>query len=136
MKWEYSCGAVVFTRKENQLLFAIVQGNSGSHSFPKGHMEGNETEQDTACREIFEEIGLHASFIPGFRATEEYDVLKKPGTRKHVTYFLSEFTNEPLTPRPGEIKAIFLLPYDQAIRRLERESARSILTSARDYLLR
>ena len=135
MNWEYSCGAVVFTRAEKQLRFVIVEGTSGSHSFPKGHMEGPETEQETARREIQEEIGLSLSFMPGFREAENYDVVKKPNTRKHVVYFLAEFGDESLTPRPGEIKQIHLLPYEEALLLLERESARRILTAARDFLL-
>ena len=136
MNWEYSCGAVVFTRRNDQLFFVIVEGNSGSHSFPKGHMEGSETEKETARREIWEETGLTPAFIPGFRETEEYDVVKKKDTRKHVTYFLAEFSDEPLSPRPGEIKELHLLPYEEALLSLERESARQILTTARGFLLR
>ena len=136
MNWEYSCGAVVFTRRNDQLFFVIVEGNSGSHSFPKGHMEGSETEKETARREIWEETGLIPAFIPGFRETEDYDVVKKTDTRKHVTYFLAEFRNEPLSPRPGEIKSLRLLPFEEALLSLERESARRILAAARDFLLR
>ena len=39
--WEYSCGAVVYTKRDRQTLFVIVQEKSGAYSFPKGHMEGN-----------------------------------------------------------------------------------------------
>ncbi|MBQ9265237.1 MAG: HIT domain-containing protein [Clostridia bacterium] len=40
MNWEYSCGAVVFTRENGQILFAIVQEQSGAYSFPKGQKCG------------------------------------------------------------------------------------------------
>lgn len=62
MNWEKSCGAIVFTRKAGQLLFVIVEEQSGACSFPKGHMEGNETEMETARREIWEETGLQPMF--------------------------------------------------------------------------
>ena len=45
MNREKSCGAVVYTRKDGQLLFVIVQEQQGAYSFPKGHVEGNETEE-------------------------------------------------------------------------------------------
>ena len=67
MNWEYSCGAVVFTRTNGNVLFVIVQEQAGAYSFPKGHMEGDETEMETARREVFEETGLHPDFLPGFR---------------------------------------------------------------------
>ena len=131
---ERSCGAVVFTRKEGRPLFVIVQEMAGAYSFPKGHMEGNETEEETARREIFEETGLRPSFLPGFREQDEYDLAERPGFRKRVTYFLAEFEGGPLTPRPGEIREILLLPYEQAVTYFEHESSRRILSAAYAFL--
>lgn len=130
MNWEKSCGAVVFTRRDGQLLFVIVQEQAGAYSFPKGHMEGDETEMETARREIFEETGLRPAFLNGFRQQDEYSLAEKPGTWKRVTYFLAEFGNEPLIPQEGEIKRIHLLPYEQAINLFEHENTRRILTEA------
>ncbi|MBR3018950.1 MAG: NUDIX domain-containing protein [Clostridia bacterium] len=130
MNWEKSCGAVVFSRKDGEIRFVIVQEMAGAYSFPKGHMEGNETEEQTARREVFEEIGLRPAFLDGFRETDEYDLREKPGTRKRVTYFLAEYQDEPLTPRPGEIRDIQLLTYDQAMRLFEYEGTRRVLTAA------
>ena len=135
MNWEYSCGAVVFTRADGQFLFVIVQEKAGAYSFPKGHMEGSETEQETARREVFEEIGLEPDFLPGFREEDEYDLAEKPGTRKHVTYFLAEYKGQPLVPRQGEIRKIQLLPYDQALLCFEHERTRSVLTRAQAFLI-
>ena len=135
MNWEYSCGAVVFTRADGQFLFVIVQEKAGAYSFPKGHMEGSETEQETARREVFEEIGLEPDFLPGFREEDEYDLAEKPGTRKLVTYFLAEYRNDkPLVPRQGEIRRIRLLPYDEALLCFEHEGTRSVLAKALAFL--
>jgi 8-oxo-dGTP pyrophosphatase MutT (NUDIX family) len=136
MNWEYSCGAIVFTRKNGQLLFVIVQEQAGAYSFPKGHMEGSETEPETARREVFEEIGLMPDFLPGFREEDEYDLAEKPGTRKRVTYFLAEYRDTPLAPRPGEIRSIQLLPYEQALLCFEHEGTRTVLTRALAFLTR
>lgn len=134
MNWEKSCGAIVYTRRNGQCLFVIVQEMAGAYSFPKGHMEGTETEMETARREIFEEIGLQPTFLPGFRETDAYDLREKPGTRKQVVYFLAEFGEEPLSPRQGEIQRILLLPYDQALQCFEHESTRRVLTAAYEFL--
>ena len=134
MNWEYSCGAVVYTRKDGEPLFVVVQEMEGAYSFPKGHMEGSETEMETARREVYEEIGLRPAFIPGFRQEDEYDLAEKPGARKRVVYYLAEFENEPLTPRPGEIRQILLLPYHDALTRFEHESSRRILTAAYAFI--
>ncbi|MBP3541040.1 MAG: NUDIX domain-containing protein [Clostridia bacterium] len=136
MNWEKSCGAIVFTRQDGQLLFVVVQEHSGHYSFPKGHVEGDETELETARREVFEEIGLQPDFVEGFRQTDEYDLAEKPGTRKQVVYFLAEFGNQPLTPQPSEIRQIRLLPYEEALPCFRHEGTRQALAAAYHFLTR
>jgi len=136
MYWEKSCGAVVFTRREGQLLFAIVQEKSGAYSFPKGHVEGNETEMETARREIFEETGLRPEFVEGFCQTNEYSMAEKPGTWKKVTYYLAEFGNELPIPREGEIRRVLVFLYEQAFNLFEYEDTRRVLTAAYKFLTR
>ncbi len=75
---ERSCGAVVFTRVNGEIRYVVVTEKEGAHSYPKGHMEGNETEEETASREVYEEIGLRPRFIPGFRQEDEYPCGKSP----------------------------------------------------------
>ena len=136
MNWEKSCGAIVFTRQEGRLLFVVVRENSGNYSFPKGHVEGDETELETARREVFEEIGLRPAFVEGFRQTDEYDLAEKPGTRKQVVYFLAEYGNQPLIPQPSEICQIRLLPYEEALSCFWHEGTRQALTEAYRFLTR
>lgn len=64
MNYEISCGGVVFTRKNGKLLYVIIRSLEGYYGFPKGHMEGDETEEQTALREIFEETGLKLKLYP------------------------------------------------------------------------
>ena len=134
MNWEKSCGAVVFTRRDGQLLFAIVQEKTGAYSFHKGHMEGNETEKETARREIFEETGLQPEFVEGFCQVNEYSMAEKPGTWKRVTYYLAEFGSELPIPQEQDIKKILLLSYEQAISLFKYEDTRRILTAAYKFL--
>lgn len=134
MNMEISCGAIVYTRRNGQILFVIVQERSGAYSFPKGHMEGDETEPETARREVFEEIGLHPVFMDGFRETDEYELREKPGTRKRVVYFLTEYGDEPLVPLQGEIQRISLLPYEQALQCFGHEGTRRVLRAAHQFI--
>lgn len=136
MNQEKSCGAVVFTRRNEEILFVIVQEASGTYSFPKGHVEGMETEMQTAAREIQEETGLRPVFLPGFRETDEYDLAEKPGTRKQVVYFLAEYGSEALNPRQGEIREILLLPYTEAMQQIPYKGAKRVLAAAHAFLLR
>ena len=134
MNLEKSCGAVVFTRRNGRILYTIVEEKSGFHSFPKGHTEGNETEMDTAHREVLEETGLSLKFLENFRLQDEYHMTEKPGTHKQVTYFLAEFVNEVLVPQEGEIRKILLLPYEEAYKIFEHENNRRVLMAAHEFL--
>ena len=71
MEREKSCGAVVFTRKDDgEIRYVLVKQRSGRYCFPKGHVEGAETEHQTALREIWEETGIRPQILPGFRESE------------------------------------------------------------------
>ena len=133
---EKSCGAVVFTRRYGEIMFVIVQEASGAYSFPKGHVEGNETEMQTAAREIREETGLRPVFVPGFREADEYDLSEKPGTHKQVVYYLAEYGDEAFIPRQGEIENILLLPYTEAMQRFQHQGTKRILAAAHAFLSR
>ncbi len=55
----------------------------------KGHVEKNESEYDTARREIYEEVGLRSlMFVPGFRETVFYSPYND--CVKEVVFFLAK----------------------------------------------
>lgn len=54
MEKEKSCGCIVIDN--NKVL--LVKHNAGHWDFPKGHVEKNETEEQTALREVKEETNL------------------------------------------------------------------------------
>ena len=56
-------------------------------------MEAFETEEQTAERELSEEIGIMAKFHPNFKKSAEYDISR--GRRKKVVLFLTECVGEP-----------------------------------------
>ena len=134
MNMEYSCGAVVFTRTGGEIRYVIICSLAGRHGFPKGHMEPGETEEDTALREIREEVGLCPRLIPGFRMVDEYPLPHKPGTWKQVVYFLAEYSGQALHPQRSELRSAALLPYDAAIETLEFDNIRRVLTEAYHFL--
>lgn len=83
-----SCGVIPFRRRGGKKEYLILLQKGGSWSFPKGHMEAGETEEQTALRELWEETGLHAKLIPGQRVVSEYEI--PPYTRKQVILFPGE----------------------------------------------
>ena len=70
MKKEKSCGAVVYRMEDGSPEILLIKHRNGGHwAFPKGHVEKNETESETALREIQEETGLAVDLDTGFRET-------------------------------------------------------------------
>lgn len=136
MKTEHSCGAVVFTRQNGTPLYVINQSKQGFFGFPKGHMKENETEEETALREIKEETGLSVTLLPGFRTEDEHLIpfTHKEPVMKHIVYFLAEYENQSPKAQEEELSAIRLLPYEEAMALFQFESSRRILTEAHRFL--
>ena len=136
MKWEKSCGGVVFTRKADAIRYLIIRHLGGHCGFPKGHMEPGESEQETALREIREETGLTVSLIDGFRAEDSYPLPKKTGVYKQVVYFLAEFSDQTIHTQPEEISEAYLVSYEEALGLLPFPEAKRILTDAHGFLIK
>ena len=95
MKKEKSCGAVVFRQESDKHKVLLIKHINGGHwSFPKGHVEKDETEEETATREIFEETGLTVHIDTKFRCVTTY--CPKKDVIKDVIYFLA-LANEEIT---------------------------------------
>ncbi len=136
MKTEISCGAVVFTHSSNGRDYVIIHALNGDYGFPKGHMEGNETEKQTAIREIKEETGLSVSILPGFREVDEYRLPDHPDVLKRVVFFVAEYKDQKITIQEEELESAELLPYGEAMRRLTFDSSREILRNAQEFIRR
>ena len=132
---EKSCGAIVYTVEDGDIKYLLVEEMSGCHSFPKGHMENDETEEETALREIKEETNLEVELNTDFRVSEQYDPAEKPGVTKHVVYFLAKYTGEkPRVVRPNEVKALKILSLEDAIKTIEHDNKKELLRQADEYI--
>ena len=135
MIYEKSCGAVVFTKAGGEIKYLLIASLSGIYGFPKGHTEGNETETQTALREVYEETGLKIRFIDGFRTTDEHPIPSKKDTFKRITYFLGTFENQEVTFQKEELSGAYWVSYEEALGLFQFESSKRILKEANDYLL-
>ena len=132
---EKSCGAVVFTRDgDGTILYVIIRSHEGIYGFPKGHIEGNESEEETALREIREETGLIPRLLPEFRRVDRYSLREKPNVAKQVVYFAAEYNGQTPVPQECELSEIRLMRYQEAWNTLQFASARRILAEADRFL--
>ena len=133
MKYEKSCGAVIFRKDGDTWHVLLIRHVKGRHiSFPKGHIEPGETESRTAEREVFEETGLRVRVDRRFRAENRYNI--RPDTQKLVVIFAAVTDQVDLVPQPEEIAAAFWLPVEEAQSRLTYERDRIILRDALAYV--
>lgn len=130
MKYEKSCGAIVFLKEsDKQPKLLLLRHRHGGHwSFPKGHVENDETEHQTATREVLEETGIKISFVKGFRHTVCYS--PKPGVRKQVVYFLAVAKNEDFERQEEEISEICWMEPRDAYRAVTFSNDRVLISKA------
>lgn len=132
---EKSCGAIVFTRDNDDLRYVIVQSKAGFYGFPKGHVEDKESEQETALREVWEETGLEITLIPGFREEDRYTYCSdQKTTEKQIVYFLGECPKSVLIPQMEELISAQLMDYDSARAAFQFENLKRILAQAHDFI--
>ena len=130
MLHEKSCGAIVYRRFHGNIEILLIKHiNSGHWSFPKGHVEGDETELETARREIKEETGLDVILDQTFRETVSYS--PKRDTQKVVVYFLALARNYDYVPQEEEIAEIRWVDILRATRMLTYENDKTIVNKAR-----
>ena len=134
MKWEKSCGAVVFKRTEEGIRYVILRSVGGFCGFPKGHVEAGETEHETALREVREEVGLTVRLLDGFRVEESHPIPEKPGVMKQVVYFLADYEEQPLRPQPEEVAEVKLMSYEEAMQVMQFPNTKMVLTKAHEAL--
>lgn len=132
---EKSCGVVLFRRTEEQNQFLLLHYPNGHWDFPKGHVEDNETEEQTALRELTEETGIqNAEILSNFRHGISYRYFRngKP-SNKQVIFFLAETTEDTVAISHEHQNHIWL-PYSEALQKLTFDNAKQLLIKAQNHL--
>lgn len=129
---EKSCGAIVYTNADGERLYLIEQMLGGHWGFPKGHVEANENEKETALREIKEEVGLDVVIDCGFRAVDTYS--PGDGIIKDVVYFVAYSKSTDTIMQIEEVRDIKWVKLNDAIDLIKFPSLQEILKMADNYL--
>lgn len=92
MPVEEKVGAIVFSRKDDQMYFALVHDVFGHWTLSKGGKEQKESDEDAIKRVIREEIGLKIKKVHEKLGENEYvaNHPEKGKHRKQVKYYLAE----------------------------------------------
>lgn len=133
MPKEKSCGALVCHRDGEKLKILILKHKLGGHwSFPKGHVENGETEQETALREVREETGLDIRLLSNYREVVSYS--PKPGVEKDVVYFLGYAEDGRTVMQEEEVSEIRWVNVSDAHEFLTYYNDKQLLRRAKKYI--
>lgn len=128
-KYEKTCGAIVV---ENGKIL-IVKQKEGTVGFPKGHVESNETEEETAKREVKEETGIDIEVLPKYRYVTKYK--SKINTIKELVIFLAQKTGGEEKPQEAEIANVDWIEIDKVSEKLTYDNLREILKEAYEDIM-
>lgn len=129
-------------------LYLLLHYKSKHWDFAKGHIEENETDEQTVKREVEEETGIKdLRIIPGFKFPIKYffrqyiDKVSEKDRRKGKTpwvfklvkfYLAQTWTKEVLLS--DEHTEYKWLDFESAIKKLTHRNAKNILRKANEYI--
>lgn len=125
---EKSCGAVVYKLENNKIFILVEKMQRGHYSIPKGHVEDNETEEQTARREIKEETNLDVELDTTFREVVTYSPYD--GCIKDVIFFVARAISSNIVNQEAEVSNLLWLEPKEAIDILTFESDKAIVSKA------
>ena len=131
--YEKSCGAIVIYRDGRSYKILLVRNHNGrNYSFPKGHVEKGETEQQTAIREVKEETGLDIEIIDSFREVADYCPFGK--IKKRVVFFMAQTFSDKVTLQEEEIDSYIWVDLFEAHHRCTYDNDLRVIRKARENL--
>jgi len=123
---EISAGSVIYRQFNQQIEYVIIHQINGNHfGFPKGHIEKNETLEETIIRECYEEVGIDVEII-GYPMENHYKI--NHHIEKKVIYMLSITHDIVLNYQQEELYDAYFLSYEKAMQQLTYERDKEILT--------
>lgn len=128
MKMEKSCGGVIYKIIEGEIFVLLVKHNRGHFSFPKGHVEFGETEEETAIREIKEETGIDARVDINYRYSITYS--PKENVLKKVIFFLGVPVSDEIVVQYSEVCEVSWYSEKEAFEVITYNEDRTILKAA------
>ncbi len=150
---EKSCGIVLFREQEaegqgesdghkqaetppqTERHYLLLHYPSGHWDLAKGHVENNETELETAARELEEETGISKiKFVEGYREPiyYTYNLKGRPST-KLVVFFLAQ-TSKKEIQISHEHRNFIWLNYEDSVKKLTFENAKGLVRKAESFL--
>ncbi len=120
MRTEVSSGGVIVKKSGSTWNVLLLRDMSDAWTFPKGLVEKGETYEQTAIREIAEEVGLSGVRLVAPLGHVEYFYKRRGLIRKTVHYFLFAYRGEesPVGQASEGIRDVAWVSFPQAIKQI------------------
>ncbi|MFT7615229.1 MAG: bis(5'-nucleosidyl)-tetraphosphatase [Candidatus Woesearchaeota archaeon] len=129
MEVQTSCGAIIIHGKN---ILIIKDKRANNWSFPKGRVQAEETPQQTAIREVKEEVGLDINIIKGFCEVSKFHIGK--AVDKTVYYFLAIVETDKIIRQEKEIAIAQWVPLSEVENYLRFDNGKRIIKKVKEYL--
>lgn len=136
---ETSSGGVVFRRSDEAIVeFLLIRDPYDNWGLPKGHIEGGETPEQAALREVEEETGLHElSMVAQLPTIDWYFRDRGKLVHKFCHFFLLECNEGEAVPQLDEgITECMWQPPVVALQTVSYANARDVMRVAAEWLER
>ena len=131
---EYSAGIIVYNQEEDIKYLLLYHGGE-YWNFPKGKMEKEETEIETALRELSEETNIkQVEIVDGFEESYSYSFKSRgKNIKKLVKMYLGRYLGGTIILSHEHLDYTWY-SYDKAMSILNYSNIKSQLTAADTYL--
>jgi 8-oxo-dGTP pyrophosphatase MutT (NUDIX family) len=129
---EVSAGGVVVKGEDVLVVVPTRRAANGSRvlALPKGHLDGDETEEQAAAREVREEGGVEAELVGPLGDVRYHYRRNGRLISKRVRFFLFRFSSGSPADHDHEIEDARWVPMAQAVKDLTYPGEREMVLSA------
>ncbi len=132
-----SAGGVIYRLKNNVPEFCVIVHSQGKiKSLPKGEIGENETPEEAAVREVYEETGLTGKIVEKIGTIDYWFYSKESNAKvhKYVHYFLMEYLEGDIRDHDWEVEDVIWVPVDRAEEVLTFKNEREIVSFASEKI--
>ena len=114
------------------VIVPVKRAADGSRvvGLPKGHLDGHETPEEAARREVAEETGVQADLIEQLGDVTYTYERRGRSVDKVVRFYLFEYRSGDVADHDHEIEEARWVPVDEAVEQLSYEGERAIVRRA------
>ncbi len=131
-KREVSAGGVVVHEGQVLVIVPTRRAADGSHvlGLPKGHLDGGETLEQAAEREVREETGVTARLVSELGEVRYWYVRDRRRVAKSVYFFLFDYLSGDVSDHDDEVLEARWMALEQAARELTYSGEREMVARA------